>query len=198
MADVVYPHISSDRGSIGLFEFEQLYQTHADAVYANILRLVKRPECAEDLLQEVFISLWQHKDTLTDQKSIPGWLFVVSYNKSLTFLKKRVKESIESIDSYEQYLQLENEDIIDEDLYQQQLSIIHQAVEELPKKKREVFKLCRFEGRSTDEVAQLMGISKESVKDYLKQSNRTIKDYIKNQSPSVAISILVFCYFLAF
>jgi len=198
MADVVYPHISSDKGSIDLIEFEQLYQTHADAVYANILRLVKRPECAEDLLQEVFISLWQHKHTLTDQKSIPGWLFVVSYNKSLTFLKKRVKESIESIDSYEQYLQLENEDIIDEDLYQQQLSIIHQAVEELPKKKREVFKLCRFEGRSTDEVAQLMGISKESVKDYLKQSNRTIKDYIKNQSPSVAMGILVFCYFLAF
>ncbi|MEN5055046.1 RNA polymerase sigma factor [Sphingobacterium kitahiroshimense] len=180
--------------AIDMHKFAQLYETYANAVYANILRLVKRPECAEDLLQEVFTALWQNRLKLVDDKSIPGWLFVVSYNKSITFLKKKVKESIESVDTYDQYLQLENEDVIDEDLYEQQIRMIHQAVEKLPKKKREVFKLCRFEGRSADEVAKIMGISSHSVKDYLKQSNRAIKDYIQNEAPYTALGLLVIFY----
>lgn len=182
-------HVSIDR-----YKFDQLYETHADAVYANILRLVKRPECAEDLLQEVFTTLWLNRLKLRDEKSIPGWLFVVSYNKSMTFLRKKVKEAIESVDTYDQYLQLENEETIDENLYEQQISMIHQAVEKLPKKKREVFKLCRFEGRSPEEVAQLMGISKDSVKDYLKQSNRAIKDYIQNEAQYSALGLLILFY----
>jgi len=180
--------------AIDMHKFAQLYDTYANAVYANILRLVKRPECAEDLLQEVFTALWQNRLKLVDEKSIPGWLFVVSYNKSITFLKKKVKETIESVDTYDQYLQLENEDVIDEDLYEQQIRMIHQAVEKLPKKKREVFKLCRFEGRSADEVAKIMGISSHSVKDYLKQSNRAIKDYIQNEAPYTALGLLVIFY----
>jgi len=180
--------------AIDMHKFAQLYDTYANAVYANILRLVKRPECAEDLLQEVFTALWQNRLKLVDEKSIPGWLFVVSYNKSITFLKKKVKEAIESVDTYDQYLQLENEDVIDEDLYEQQIRMIHQAVEKLPKKKREVFKLCRFEGRSADEVAKIMGISSHSVKDYLKQSNRAIKDYIQNEAPYTALGLLVIFY----
>lgn len=180
--------------AIDMHKFAQLYETYANAVYANILRLVKRPECAEDLLQEVFTALWQNRLKLVDEKSIPGWLFVVSYNKSITFLKKKVKEAIESVDTYDQYLQLENEDVIDEDLYEQQIRMIHQAVEKLPKKKREVFKLCRFEGRSADEVAKIMGISSHSVKDYLKQSNRAIKDYIQNEAPYTALGLLVIFY----
>ncbi|QQD14027.1 RNA polymerase sigma factor [Sphingobacterium sp. UDSM-2020] len=180
--------------AIDMHKFAQLYETYANAVYANILRLVKRPECAEDLLQEVFTALWQNRLKLVDDKSIPGWLFVVSYNKSITFLKKKVKEAIESVDTYDQYLQLENEDVIDEDLYEQQIRMIHQAVEKLPKKKREVFKLCRFEGRSADEVAKIMGISSHSVKDYLKQSNRAIKDYIQNEAPYTALGLLVIFY----
>lgn len=180
--------------AIDMHKFAQLYETYANAVYANILRLVKRPECAEDLLQEVFTALWQNRLKLVDEKSIPGWLFVVSYNKSITFLKKKVKEAIESVDTYDQYLQLENEDVIDEDLYEQQIRMIHQAVEKLPKKKREVFKLCRIEGRSADEVAKIMGISSHSVKDYLKQSNRAIKDYIQNEAPYTALGLLVIFY----
>ncbi|KKX48641.1 RNA polymerase sigma factor [Sphingobacterium sp. IITKGP-BTPF85] len=105
-----------------------------------------------------------------------------------------MKEAIESVDTYDQYLQLENEDVIDEDLYEQQIRMIHQAVEKLPKKKREVFKLCRIEGRSADEVAKIMGISSHSVKDYLKQSNRAIKDYIQNEAPYTALGLLVIFY----
>lgn len=189
ITDTSKQHIAMD-----MHKFAQLYETYANAVYANILRLVKRPECAEDLLQEVFTALWQNRLKLVDEKSIPGWLFVVSYNKSITFLKKKVKEAIESVDTYDQYLQLENEDVIDEDLYEQQIRMIHQAVEKLPKKKREVFKLCRFEGRSADEVAKIMGISSHSVKDYLKQSNRAIKDYIQNEAPYTALGLLVIFY----
>ena len=55
--------------AIDMHKFAQLYDTYANAVYANILRLVKRPECAEDLLQEVFSGY-------KDQKVFVNWISV--------------------------------------------------------------------------------------------------------------------------
>src|SRR5437867_7510434 len=76
--------------------FNALYWKYHQAVYANIYKLTKEVEAAKDILQEVFIALWEKRSTINVSQSVSGWLFVVSYNKSVTYLKKVLKEPVSS------------------------------------------------------------------------------------------------------
>jgi RNA polymerase sigma factor (sigma-70 family) len=160
-----------------LAHFDRLYHQYHQAVYANIYKMVCRQQCAEDLLQEVFLAFWENRRSL-DAERVAGWLFVVSYNKAASYLKKQLKEANLLVP----VINLSNDIIVpeqpDERLYQLRLSVVEEAINHLPARKKEVFRLCRFEGRSYDEVAALLGISVVSVKDYLKQSTQFIRKYI--------------------
>lgn len=168
--------------TMDLPQFDALYRQYHQAVYANITKMVKQPEAAEDLLQEVFLALWENRLQL-DAGRVPGWLFVVSYNKSVTFLKKKLKEPAPLHDDAE--LEANEDSSEEEALYRLRLSIVEEAVSQLPARKKEVFRLCRFEGRSYDEVADILGISTASVKDYLKQSTRFIRDYVTTRNATL-------------
>lgn len=163
--------------------FRSLYDRYNRSVYANILKIVKQPEYAEDILQEVFVALWEYRAKIKSNQSVGGWLFVVSFNKATTFLKKKLRESLDYIEEYTDYEDILPDEAVNEDHYLAQWMIVEEAVNALPARKKEVFKLCRFEGKTKEEVASMMGLSTVSVKDYLKQSNRAIKDYITLKYP---------------
>lgn len=165
-----------------LEHFDRLYHQYHQAVYANIHKMVSRQECAEDLLQEVLLSLWENRQDL-DPEKVAGWLFVVSYNKAATYLKKKLKEAVLLVPATALPDDIVSPEQPDEQLYQLRLSVVEEAINHLPARKKEVFRLCRFEGRSYDEVAALLGISVISVKDYLKQSTQFIKKYISRHYP---------------
>jgi RNA polymerase sigma factor (sigma-70 family) len=77
--------------------FDALYHQYKKQVYRNIFKLVRNSDAAEDLLQEVFITLWENRSELQSDRSVAGWLFVVSHNKAQSFLRKKVRESLQYI-----------------------------------------------------------------------------------------------------
>ncbi|WP_431212046.1 RNA polymerase sigma factor [Puia sp. P3] len=74
-------------GTFDLTAFDEIYHQYHNAVYSNIYKLVRQEAVAEDILQEVFIALWENRRRLEPAK-VAGWLFVTSYNKSVKYLKK--------------------------------------------------------------------------------------------------------------
>lgn len=170
--------------------FDTFYHQYKQAVYANIVKMVRQPEAAEDLLQEVFIAFWQNRHKLQQDRSVAGWLFVVSYNKAATYLKQQLKAGVVLI-AEDTYLEnISQEDPVEEELYQAQLAVVEAAINQLPARKKEVFRLCRLEGRPHEEVALILGISVPSVKDYLKQSTRFIRDYVQGHPPATGVTTL--------
>ncbi len=177
--------------------FDRLYQQYHKAVHANILKLIKDSGIAEDILQDVFLSLWQNRFKFDGKESVGGWLFVVSYNRSLNMLRSKLKESIEYVDSYPAEPVASNDAMETEAKHLLQLTLLEEAVDNLPARKKEVFKLCRYEGRSKADVAELLGISQQSVADYLKQSNVAIREYVNQRYPRYAAHTLgMLLYFL--
>ncbi len=170
--------------------FEALYHRYKQPVYANIRKMVPDPDAAEDLLQETFIALWEHRTTLDPIKGAGGWLFVVSYNKAASFLKKKLREAA-ILEPETDLAELAVADELgDEELYTAQLALVEEAVAHLPARKQAVFRLCRFEGKSAEEVAAATGISVASVRDYLKQSTRFIREYIQlGHAPTQALAV---------
>ena len=170
--------------------FDRLYLQYHKAVHANILKFVKDPTLAEDVLQDVFLSMWQNRFKFEGKDSIGGWLFVVSYNRSLNILRSKLRASIEYVDTYPTDPVASNDAQETEAEHLLQLSLLEEAVNNLPARKKEVFKLCRYEGRSKADVAELLGISQQSVSDYLKQSNAAIREYVSQHYPRYATSAL--------
>lgn len=163
-----------------LEQFDQAYNQYHQAVYANICRMVTDVVLAEDILQDVFLALWENRHSV-DLQNAGGWLFVVSYNRSMTCLKKKLRESSFILPENLLPQQMAADMPDDEQLYQLRLSMVEEAIDHLPARKKEVFRLCRFQGKSHDEVADLLGISVFSVKDYLKQSTQFIRKYISSR-----------------
>ncbi|OQP52791.1 hypothetical protein A4H97_24125 [Niastella yeongjuensis] len=182
---------------VDLQRFDELYFQYNQAVFANILKLVHQYDVAEDLLQEVFMALWEHRHKLDGEK-VSGWLFVTSYNKSLKYLQRQKKQATTALSDT---TVIENEFATDdtplEEVYNMRLSMIEEAVNLLPERKKKVFMLYRYEGKSMEDVAGMLNISVHSVKDYLKQSNRFIRNHIARQhiEQGIAISAALLVYF---
>ncbi len=164
--------------------FNQLYFKYHAAIYRNIFKLLKDGEESENILQEVFTSLWLNRVTLDAAKPVANWLFVVSYNKSITHLKKSLKKTL----AYQQ-IENEHEYAHEEDVFLKEikLKLINEACLNLSPQKRKVFDLCKLQGKSYEETAVELNISKHTVKEYLSLAVKSIKEYV-DQHPNNKIA----------
>lgn len=177
--------------------FDRIYEQYHQLIYANIFKLIKSAPIAEDILQDVFFSLWENRMKIDLQKSVSGWLFIVSYNKSLSILRKKVKEAVDYVANYDAYDDISEEIFLNEAVYESQLQILEEAVVALPPQRQKVFRLCHFEGKSQEEVAKILGLSTASVKDYLKHSKRFIREYVLTKAhlnQAIGLAVILTLY----
>lgn len=155
--------------------FDQLYWKYHKALYNNILKITRDTGVAEDLLQETFITFWQKRSTLQSNKSIAGWLFVISYNKAVNWQRKQLLES--------KFQQLMSETPQEENSgysYEIQMKLLEDAMAQLSPQKRKVLVLCKLEGKTYEETAAEMNISRHTVKEYLGGAMASVKEYANN------------------
>ena len=173
--------------------FTALYDQYFTAVNSFVLRFVKSPQLSEDIAQEIFIKIWEGRDKLTEVKSFKAWLFTIARNHTLNILKKISNESDGLGEVLKSYQQQHNpiEDTIAESEYMQQLNEI---LNSLPRQTREVFRLCREEEKSYDEVIQILGISRSAVKKHMVRSHKAFKESMKEQL-KISIVILLTCIY---
>jgi RNA polymerase sigma-70 factor (ECF subfamily) len=172
--------------------FEQLYNLYSPAVYANIRKMVRPSDLAEDILQDVFTVLWTNRAKIDPAQPIGNWLFVVSYHRSIACLKKKLRENTIPIAEFP-ITDIPEEPEVDEKYYGAQIDILNHAVGHLPLHKQRVFRLYHFENKTFDEIAEELHLSVSSVKFYLKQSRSFIRQYVSTNFNQVAgISLMLF------
>lgn len=157
--------------------FDQLYWKYHQPVYKNILKLTKDPEAAKDILQDVFSILWNKRDTLHDDMPVANWLFKVSFNQSINFTKKRLKELM--------LLRplLEHDDVVEQlefNAGDEQYQLLSRALTKLSPQKRKVFELCKLEGKTYEQTAIELNISRHTVKEYLASAMAFVKKFIND------------------
>ena len=156
--------------------FDGLYWKYHEAVYANIFKLIKDGEATKDILQEVFLTLWEKRSFLDVNQSVSGWLFVVSYNKSISYLKQVLKRSIKGAELNEE---MQPAVEIEFNAREMQLQLLEAALQKLSAQKKRVFELCKLQGKTYGEAAKELNISKHTVKEYLTAAVAQVKEYIK-------------------
>ena len=172
--------------------FNSLYWEYHAAIYANALKLIKDPVIAEDIVQEVFVTVWGKRHSIDPDQDFAGWLFVISYHKTVDQLKRKLKDALAhkkiSISIEDQSI------LVNDDLKEEQLTAIEKAMDQLSPQKRKVFEICKMQGRTYKKAAEELHISKYTVKEYLSEALVSIRKYIGEHHPQTGIVI----YFLAF
>ncbi|PZP52540.1 MAG: hypothetical protein DI598_00455 [Pseudopedobacter saltans] len=175
-----------------LTRFNDIYGKYNKSVYLNISKYIHDDIIADDIFQEVFMRLWESLQSQEIIHSYSSWLYVVSRNKSISYLKKTIKENKvvllkdECKDFESEMPTYDNK--ASHELVEAQLQSLYNAVDRLPRQKRIVFYMHKFEGKDIEEIATLLDLNPLSVKEYLKQAKRSIK-LILNQNNEMVSSL---------
>jgi len=155
-----------------------------DTVYHVAYRLLGSREEAEDVLQETFLQAFQHLGSFRGEARLCTWLYRIAYNLALMRLRRREPEMI-SID--QPILREDDEELPrelvdwcclpEEELLRAELrSVLDEAIQDLPTGLRMAFLLRDVEGLSTEEVAQILGISPDAVKTRLHRARLRLRE----------------------
>ncbi|WP_372648936.1 RNA polymerase sigma factor [Draconibacterium sp.] len=149
----------------------------------------------EDLIQETFITLWEKRNSIKPDRSIESYLFVILRNNCLNFLRNEKLEQTSSSVNIEEVSELQYLYQIDflgkeeKSLEEQLVESFQVAVDELPDKMRQVFTLCKIEGKKQKEVAEEMGISIKMVEKHIAKAKEQIRKKLVDQYPALIIII---------
>lgn len=180
--------ISTEPSPQNIRLYNDLYTKYHKVIYINIRKFVHSPEGVEDVFQEVFLALWENLHKVRSVESIAPWLFVVSQNKALSYLKKKVNDSLILVDSYQPFETIPAAASVDKTDNDTQMAMISKAIDQLPDKRKQVFTLSKFEGLTVDEIASELEITPSTVREYLKQAVRSIKSYLDTATHQPVLS----------
>ncbi|WP_026630104.1 RNA polymerase sigma factor [Dyadobacter alkalitolerans] len=156
--------------------FDEIYHQYSDAVYRNISKIVRQPVLAEEILQDVFFALWESWDQIDIDNSVGGWLMVVSHNKAISCIRKMVRDRVIAQEHVPEVVDDQDES---SDGFEAKLNLLYNAIEQLPPRRKEVFRLCKLEGKSYQQASEMMGISVYTVKEHLIAATKVLKEYIQ-------------------
>nr|WP_320021756.1 RNA polymerase sigma-70 factor [uncultured Draconibacterium sp.] len=149
----------------------------------------------EDLIQETFIALWEKRNSIKPDRSIESYLFVILRNNCLNYLRNEKLEkntsfvNIEEVSELQYLYQIDLLGKEEKSLEEQLVESFQEAVDELPDKMRQVFTLCKIEGRKQKEVAKEMGISIKMVEKHIAKAKEQIRKKLVDQYPVLIILI---------
>jgi RNA polymerase sigma-70 factor (ECF subfamily) len=174
--------------------FSELFEHYHHAVYSHVLRFVKSPSLAADIVQDVFIKVWETRSTLKLECSIQGFLFTVAKNHTLNLLRRASREEAikKEILRYTLTAHTENEDAV---IYADLNRFADKAIQNLPPQRRQVFVMHKEEGKDCHQIASILGISKNTVRDHLTKAFKFIRVYLKVNAEIT--SVLLFLTFLS-
>lgn len=149
----------------------------------HIYRITESRELTEEIVQDVFLKIWQTRETLSDIQNFKGYLLVVSKNHAINALQKLARE----FRNLEKWVKENKETGEEPDLKQSFYSLLDEAVDQLSERQREVYLLHRHQRMTYQEIADHLGIGRESVKTHIELAVKHIKVYVQGK---VAVAII--------
>lgn len=168
--------------------FRQLYEQTKGRVYNTAFGYVRRREDAEEITQDVYVEAYRSLGTFNREASVTTWLYRITVNKSLDFLKHQQRQKRfafltslfnpqtgalehESVEPVHPGVVLEN---------QENARILFQAIDKLADKQKTAYILTRIEGLSNVEAAAVMAITVGAVESLLQRANATLKKQLSD------------------
>ncbi len=160
--------------------FEKLYTFYSKKVYNFVNHYISVVEDAEELVQEVFLAIWNNRKSLKTGEPMASYLFGISRNKINTYLRKEVygRATFDLLYEDNSGLSFVTEETIQFNELKENLSII---IDELPPRRKEIFMLGKIEGLTYKQISEKLEISENTVDTQM----RAALNYIRTKLSSL-------------
>lgn len=170
--------------------FRQLFTAYSAILLPFLLRLTKSKPVAEELLQDVFLKVWLHRDKLPEIQQLKPWVFRIASNGAFSWLRKM---AVEQKALFSQKIHTQGESVEEGVETKQMVEAIRQAIVSMPPQRRKIYQLSRDAGMRPSEIADELNISVSTVKNTLTSALNDIRKYIEQAGfllPAVLIWIV--------
>lgn len=175
--------------------FEHIYKAYHYRLIGHLIRLLKSTDLAQEVVQETFIALWDHRSTIQVDNSIMPYLYQIASNKSFNIFKKAAHDQ-----KYRAYLYPileQGYEQIESSLYQkEQREILQKIIDRMPPRQRQIFIRCKLDGKTYEEVATELHLSVHTVHTQIKRANQLIKESLIHY-PDFLLAVLLSASFAA-
>ena len=173
--------------------FDLIYEKYSMNLYSFGLKYLRSKEESEELVQSVFLKLWENYKSLNKDLSFKSYLFTIAYNDICKLFRKRnyrqkfIDETLHENYHYSSGM----EESID---YKSVMDLVQQIINKLPVRQKSIFLKSRQEGKSTKEIAEEIGLSPGTVDNYISEALKFIRCQLRKENLSILLFLTLFFY----
>ena len=156
--------------------FKKFFDLYKERFYAVSLKMTGSDAAAQDIVQDVFVNIWNKRESLVDVENPSSYFFTVLYRRVYRYYRKGALEkkllqgttfSKESVNT--------TDDMV---LAHESEKLISMAIDKLPPQQKIVFKLSKQEGLSREDIARQLDISPHTVRNHLSDALKSIRNFL--------------------
>ncbi|MEQ9402385.1 MAG: RNA polymerase sigma-70 factor [Cyclobacteriaceae bacterium] len=151
--------------------FEKAFEEYYPGLVAFAYKQINSLEASEDIVQELFVYLYENKERIEIKESFKGYLFSAVFNRCKSFQRKQLTR-----EKYEAELKIKDQneyrDLLTETEFEER---VYREINKLPERCREIFTLNRFEDLTNDEIAKRLNISKRTVETQISKALKILR-----------------------
>jgi RNA polymerase sigma-70 factor, ECF subfamily len=158
-----------------MFAFDFIYKKYSKRLYRFGFSILKSQEETENLIQDVFLRLWETRNKIEKDSSIKSYIFTITYHSAISIVRKKAKES--KFIEYLRSIQEMNEEPLNVELeYNELTNKLDDIINGLPPRQKEVYILHSVEGLKYIEIAERLNISVNTIENHMSRALKTIRE----------------------
>ncbi len=163
--------------------FNQMYTSYWKKLNAFSYTMTQDKELAQNIVQDVFVDLWERKEEL-HINAIEPYLFRAVKNQVFKHYQNNRFDKTVLEDKFEDYI-IDNFSAIDPEL----MDLLYSLLEKLPEKRKEVLLMYKFQDMSIDQIADELGISRQTVKNQISSALKQLREGLKDLTWMLPLAI---------
>lgn len=164
-----------------MFAFDVLYKKYCKRLYKFGNNILKSNVDTENLIQDVFLNLWENRNKVEKDSSIKSYIFTITYNSAISIIRKKARES-EYVEYLKSLQEVNAEPVNVEVEYKELTNTLDEIVQALPMRQKEVYLLHKVKGLKYNEIAELLNISANTIENHMSRALKTIRRKLGNYS----------------
>lgn len=160
-----------------LSAFNTIYRIYAKRLLQYVSSATKNKEDAEEIVHDIFMSLWNNREKLDTSQKLSTLLFSIAYRRRIDFFRHML-----SLPIYEDYQHCKSELITEDNHnieYREFCEIFKKALDALPERPREVIKMSKLDGLSNNEISTKLNISEKTVRNISSNALKALNSILK-------------------
>jgi len=172
-------------------DIDLVYTKYAGKLYGFAYKYLKSKAETEEMVQSVFLKIWENHKTLRKESSFKSYLFTIAYNEICTNFKRRIhlKKFMDEQLIEKAIVTSDTDELVNYNSIKEQVDRI---IDRLSERQRLIFLKSRQEGKTTKEIAQELGLSSGTVDNYISESLKFIRSNLQDKNFSLLLLFSLF------